>query len=115
MTLVSSVLVKAAGVIAGICEVVANVPLVGNVTFVAPVMVNALAKAPTVDKFPPKVRVLDPLLIPVPPDALPNGMELSVNPAKVGVLPKAISCGNEAVMFPVGELKLIWFVVPVND
>jgi hypothetical protein len=46
---------------------VANVPLVGKVTFVVFVIVKVLAKAPDVVKFPPKVRVLTPLLIPVPP------------------------------------------------
>jgi hypothetical protein len=46
---------------------VTTVPLVGNVMVVEPVTVNAMGNAPTVDKFPANVRVLDPLLTPVPP------------------------------------------------
>jgi hypothetical protein len=65
VTFVSSVLVSAAPV--GICEVVASVPDVGNVTPVTPVMVNVLANAPLVVNEPPKVIVLAPLLTPVPP------------------------------------------------
>ena len=89
VTFVSSVLESTAPV--GIWLVVARVPEVGNVTLVTPVMVKLDAKAPIVAKLPASVRVLDPLLMPVPPEELPNGMELSVNPPKVGVLPKAIS------------------------
>ena len=47
--------------------VVANVPEVGNVTVVMPVIVNVDANAPDVVNEPPKVIVLAPLLIPVPP------------------------------------------------
>jgi hypothetical protein len=46
---------------------VARVPVVGRVTFVAPVEVKVVAKAPAVTKFPPKVIVLVPLFTPVPP------------------------------------------------
>lgn len=46
---------------------VAKVPLVGSVTDVAAVVVRMVAKLPDVLKFPPKVRVLDPLFTPVPP------------------------------------------------
>ena len=46
---------------------VASVPDVGNVTFVAPVIVNTELKAPLVCRFPARVNVLDPLLTPVPP------------------------------------------------
>jgi hypothetical protein len=51
----------------GICDVVANVPDVGNVTEVTSVIVKVLANAPDVAKLPPSVRVKVPLLIPVPP------------------------------------------------
>jgi hypothetical protein len=47
--------------------VVDKVPDVGKVTFVTPVMVKVLAKAPEVVKLPPRVKVLAPLLTPVPP------------------------------------------------
>ena len=47
--------------------VVASVPLVGNVTLVAPVIVNTDAKAPDVARVPASVKVLEPLLTPVPP------------------------------------------------
>ena len=67
VTFVSFTSVNAEGVTLGICDVVAKVPLVGKVTFVAPVIVNVLANAPNVVKFPPRVKVLVPLLTPVPP------------------------------------------------
>ena len=47
--------------------VVARVPEVGKVTSVAPVILKIEAKAPTVVRLPPKVRVEEPLLTPVPP------------------------------------------------
>ena len=49
------------------------VPVVGKVIFVVPVLVKVVLKFPAVVKslavkiFPPKVIVLDPLSIPVPP------------------------------------------------
>jgi hypothetical protein len=46
---------------------VIRVPLVGNVTFVAAVMVKVELKAPEVVRFPARVSVLDPLFTPVPP------------------------------------------------
>ena len=46
---------------------VANVPLVGKVTFVAPVIVKVLENGPTVARLPPRVNVDVPLLTPVPP------------------------------------------------
>ena len=46
---------------------VAKVPVVGSVIFVAPAAVKFVAYAPVVDKFPPNVNVLAPLLTPVPP------------------------------------------------
>ena len=46
---------------------VANVPVKGKVTFVVPVVVNVVAKAPEVVRLPPKVIVLPELLTPVPP------------------------------------------------
>ena len=46
---------------------VTRTPVVGNVMAVDAVAVNAIGNAPTVDKFPASVRVLDPLLTPVPP------------------------------------------------
>lgn len=47
--------------------VVAKVPLVGTVTFVAPVVVNVKLFAPLVVKFPPSVIVFPVLSMPVPP------------------------------------------------
>jgi len=52
---------------------VANVPVVGSVTFVKAVVVKVVAKAPevvklpAVDKLPPKVIVFPVLATPVPP------------------------------------------------
>ena len=46
---------------------VASVPAVGKVTFVVPVVVKVVLKAPTVVRLPPSVIVRDPLLTPVPP------------------------------------------------
>lgn len=46
---------------------VASVPVVGNVTFVAPVVVRVRLLAPEVVKLPAKVTVNEPLLTPVPP------------------------------------------------
>ena len=46
---------------------VAKVPVIGSVTFVTAVVVNVVAKAPDVVKFPPKVIVLSELFTPVPP------------------------------------------------
>ena len=52
---------------------VAIVPVVGNIIFVTPVLVKVVLKLPAVvkslavNRFPPKVIVLLPLLIPVPP------------------------------------------------
>ena len=51
---------------------VASVPEVGNVTDVIPVIVKVLANAPDVVSDPPNVRVLEPLLTPVPPLAGDN-------------------------------------------
>ena len=48
---------------------VANVPIVGRVTFVAAVATNVVAKAPEVVRFPPKVIVLPVFATPVPPIA----------------------------------------------
>jgi hypothetical protein len=48
-------------------ELLSSVPLVGSVTFVAPVMVNVVAKAPEVLNDPPKVIVLPMFAEPVPP------------------------------------------------
>lgn len=50
-----------------VLDSVAKVPEVGRVTLVAPVVVNVIAFAPEVVKFPPNVIVLEPLLTPVPP------------------------------------------------
>ena len=53
---------------------VASVPVVGNVTFVEPVLVKVVVKLPAVIKsavveiLPPKLIVLVPLLTPVPPN-----------------------------------------------
>jgi hypothetical protein len=46
---------------------VAKVPVVGRVTLVVPVEVRVVGKAPEVTKLPPKVIVLEPLFMPVPP------------------------------------------------
>lgn len=46
---------------------VASVPVVGSVTFVAPVLVRVIEFAPLVTKLPPSVIVLLPLFTPVPP------------------------------------------------
>ena len=46
---------------------VASVPVVGNVTVVAPVIVNVLSNTPLVVKLPPSVMVLPLLFTPVPP------------------------------------------------
>lgn len=46
---------------------VLKVPVVGSVTFVAPVVVSVSEFAPDVTKFPASVIVLEPLLTPVPP------------------------------------------------
>ena len=46
---------------------VATVPVVGKVTFVAPVDVSVMLFAPLVVKFPPSVIVFPVLSIPVPP------------------------------------------------
>jgi hypothetical protein len=91
VTLVSGVTVKAAGFTVGICEVVAKVPEVGNVTPVFPVSVPVKVKAPEKAVLPPRVKVLVPLFTPVPPEDGPRGIDDSVKPAKVGVLPSAIS------------------------
>ena len=48
---------------------VAKVPLVGNVTLVEAVIVKVEANAPAVVNDPARVRVLEPLLTPVPPRA----------------------------------------------
>ena len=56
-----------------VTAVLTNVPVVGNVTFVAPVVVSVRAFAPevvndeAVEMLPPSVMVLEPLLTPVPP------------------------------------------------
>lgn len=47
--------------------IVANVPVVGNVTAVVLVMVNVEANAPLVVRLPPRVMVLPVLATPVPP------------------------------------------------
>ena len=46
---------------------VANVPVVGSVTFVEPVVVRIKSLDPLVCKLPPSVIVLFPLFTPVPP------------------------------------------------
>ena len=46
---------------------VAKVPVVGRVTFVAPVDVRVVLKAPLVVRFPPRVIVRLALFTPVPP------------------------------------------------
>ena len=46
---------------------VAKVPVVGSVTLVAPVVVKPRVCAPVCVKLPPRVIVLTPLLMPVPP------------------------------------------------
>ena len=51
----------------------------------------------------PRLIVSEPLLTPVPPEWPLRGIEVRVNPPKVGVLPSAISCGKLKVTFPVGE------------
>ena len=48
-------------------ESVANVPEVGKVTFVFPVVVNVKVFEPMVENAPPNVIVFDPLFTPVPP------------------------------------------------
>ena len=57
---------------ATVLDVVANVPLVGNVTLVLPVNVPVKVYAPLSVTLPPIVIVLEPLLTPVPPDAPPR-------------------------------------------
>ena len=59
---------------------VARVPLIGNVTLVAAVIVKVEAKAPDVVKLPPRVKVLEPLLTPVPPRV---GLNCPVQPAVI--------------------------------
>jgi hypothetical protein len=82
--------------LATVPAVVAKVPLVGKVTFVVFVMVNVLANAPEVVRFPPRVRVDAPLLTPVPPRAgdncpvHPKVMDVGFNKAVVGLPPKVI-------------------------
>ena len=51
---------------------VINVPVVGSVTLVNPVVVKVKALAPDVVKLPPSVIVLEPLLTPVPPYVAPT-------------------------------------------
>ena len=46
---------------------VASVPDAGKVTFVGPVLLRVVLKAPVVSKFPPRVMVLPVLFLPVPP------------------------------------------------
>ena len=75
VTFVSFALVRAAPVV-----VLNSVPVVGNVTVVAPVIVNVEAKAPDVAKFPANVKVLVPLFTPVPPRA---GESVPVHPAVI--------------------------------
>ena len=66
-------LVKLLLVKVSVPESVANVPVVGKVTFVAPVVVNVVAKLPDVVKsfpveiFPPKEIVFPVFATPVPP------------------------------------------------
>ena len=50
-----------------VLAMVAKVPVVGRVTFVAPVDVRVVLKAPLVVRFPPRVMVRLALLTPVPP------------------------------------------------
>jgi len=84
VTLVSSVFVRAAGV--GNCDVVANVPDVGNVTAVFPVIVPVKVNAPENAILPPIVIVEAPLLTPVPP-LVPD--KVPVHPAVIEV-----ACSN---------------------
>ena len=51
---------------------VARVPVVGSVTFVVPVAVRVVPKAPAVTKLPPSVIVFPVLSTPVPPFAAGN-------------------------------------------
>ena len=64
--------------LATVFAVVANVPLVGKVTFVVPVVVSVVANAPEVVRLPPSVIVLVPLLTPVPPCVPVRGSERDV-------------------------------------
>lgn len=94
VTFVSSAFVRAAPV--GICDVVAKVPEVGKVTVVVLDMVKVLANAPLVVKLPPRVSVLEPLLMPVPPreeescPVHPAVMEVAFN-NEVSGLPPSVS------------------------
>ena len=61
----------------------ANVPLVGKVTFVAAVELRVILFAPVVTKFPPNVIVLPVLSTPVPPFAegkIPDTDEADILP-----------------------------------
>jgi len=103
-----------------VADVVAKVPEVGNVTLVGAVIVKVDEKAPDVVKLPPSVIVLAPLFMPVPPLDDARGIDESVMPPNVGVLPAAISCGKLKVIAPLVGMPATpftntWLVVPVAD
>ena len=95
---------------------VANVPVDGNVTLVAAVAVNVVAKAPEVVKFPPKVIVFPELSTPVPPLAPGKIPVTAVAIGKPVAFDKSIAEGvPKSGVTKVGEVALTTFPEPVVD
>ena len=90
---------------------VTNVPDVGKVTFVAPVIVKVDANAPEVARFPASVNVDEPLFTPDPPLAPVSGA-VNVKEANVGLLVVAMDCGRLKVTLPVADDAMTWLAVP---
>ena len=80
---------------------VANVPVVGNVTPVAAVIVNVVANAPEVVRFPPSV-IVPVLLTPVPPRAavsVPAAMAAASSvPPPAALWWVCVALANEAIV-----------------
>ena len=107
------------------CATVANVPLVGSETLVAPIVVNIKLFAPLVAKLPPSVIVLFVLATPVPPfspDIIPSTafasifeMALFTN-SVFAIVPSfefTIAVGTRGAPVNVGLIALTTSPVPV--
>ena len=101
-----------------VTAVFTKVPVVGKVTFVAPVVVNVRLFAPDVARLPPSVIVLVPLLMPVPPYVGLTTVPFQVPEVIVPTVASDaadVSDANEvtAVFTSVPVVGKVTFVVPV--
>jgi hypothetical protein len=83
-----------------VTAVFTRVPVVGSVTFVAPVVVSVRGFAPDVVRLPPRVIVDDPLFTPVPPYV---GEIILPCHVPVVIVPTVAKLGRE---FSVSSIKL---------